>query len=108
MNEGFGKDFYRKGNSVKRSGPFSEPPDSENWKVVVQIYRPKIGSYFSQGNFWSSELPLNKGLFWGPKAGIDENPITKALFVAVNKGQTSNTNFFLKIFGDRRDILTGL
>ena len=30
VNEGFGKDFYRKGNSVKRSGPFSEPPDSEN------------------------------------------------------------------------------
>ena len=30
MNEGFGKVFYRKGNSVKRSGPFSESPDSEN------------------------------------------------------------------------------
>ena len=30
VNEGFGKDFYRKGNSVKRSRPFSEPPDSEN------------------------------------------------------------------------------
>ena len=30
MNEGFGKDFYKKGNSVKRSRPFSEPPDSEN------------------------------------------------------------------------------
>ena len=30
VNEGFGKDFYRKGNSVKRSGRFSEPPDSEN------------------------------------------------------------------------------
>ena len=30
MNEGFGKDFYRQGNSMKRSGPFSEPPDSEN------------------------------------------------------------------------------
>ena len=29
MNEGFGKDFYRKGNSVKRSAPCSEPPDSE-------------------------------------------------------------------------------
>ena len=29
VNEGFGKDFYRKGNSVKSSGPFSEPPDSE-------------------------------------------------------------------------------
>ena len=27
---GFGKGFYRKGNSVKRSGRFSEPPDSEN------------------------------------------------------------------------------
>ena len=28
MNEGLGKDFNRKGNSVKRSGPFCEPPDS--------------------------------------------------------------------------------
>ena len=25
VNEGSGKDFYRKGNSVKRFGPFSEP-----------------------------------------------------------------------------------
>ena len=30
VNERFGKDFYRKGNSVKRSGPFNEPPHSEN------------------------------------------------------------------------------
>ena len=30
MNEGFGKAFYRKDNLVKRSRPFSEPPDSEN------------------------------------------------------------------------------
>ena len=32
MNGGFGKDFYRKGYSVKRFGPFTEvePPDSEN------------------------------------------------------------------------------
>ena len=29
VNEGFAKDFYREGNSVKRSGPFSEPPDSK-------------------------------------------------------------------------------
>ena len=28
VNQGFGKDFYRKGNSVKRFGRFSEPPDS--------------------------------------------------------------------------------
>ena len=27
---GFGKAFDRKGDSVKRSRPFSEPPDSEN------------------------------------------------------------------------------
>ena len=30
VNDGLGKDFYRKGNSMKRSGPFSEPPDPEN------------------------------------------------------------------------------
>ena len=30
VNGWFGKDLYRKGNSVKRSGRFSEPPDSEN------------------------------------------------------------------------------
>ena len=30
MNGGLGKDFYRKGNSVKRSRRFSELPDSEN------------------------------------------------------------------------------
>ena len=30
LNEGFGRDFYRKGNLVKRFGPFTEPPDAEN------------------------------------------------------------------------------
>ena len=30
MNQGFGKDFYKKGDSVKRIGPFTEPPDSVN------------------------------------------------------------------------------
>ena len=30
VNQGLGKDFYRKGNSVKRFRPFTEPPDSEN------------------------------------------------------------------------------
>ena len=29
VNGWFGKDLYRKGSSVKRSGRFSEPPDSE-------------------------------------------------------------------------------
>ena len=30
VNQGFGKDLHRKGHSVKRFGPFTEPPDSEN------------------------------------------------------------------------------
>ena len=30
VNEGFGKEFYGKVNSVKRSGPFSEPPKFDN------------------------------------------------------------------------------
>ena len=41
---GFGKDSYRKGNSVKRFGRFSEPPDSGKWKVAVLIPFPKISS----------------------------------------------------------------
>ena len=36
--------LYRNGNSVKRSGPFSEPPDSKNWQVAVLIPFPKISS----------------------------------------------------------------
>ena len=30
VNEGFGKDLYRKGNSVNSFGPFTELTDSEN------------------------------------------------------------------------------
>ena len=30
VSDWFGKDFYRKGNSMKSSGPLSEPPISEN------------------------------------------------------------------------------
>ena len=41
MNEAFGKDFFRKGNSVKRSRRFSEPLDSEKRKVAVLIPFPK-------------------------------------------------------------------
>ena len=50
MNQGFGKDFYRKGNSVKMFGPFAEPPDSENLKVAVLIPFPKISSYSKKGS----------------------------------------------------------
>ena len=55
VNQGFGKDFYRKGDSVKRSGPFTEPPDSENWKVAVLIPFPKISSYI-QGKTKGQQL----------------------------------------------------
>ena len=44
VNEEFGKDFYKKRNSVKRSGPFNEPPDSESGKVAVLIPFRKISS----------------------------------------------------------------
>ena len=54
MNEGSGKDFYRKGNSVKR-GPFREPLASESWKVAVLIPFPKIGSDLIPRD-WAREL----------------------------------------------------
>ena len=53
VNEGFGKDFYRKGNSLKMSGPFSQPPDSENWQVAVLILFPKISSYSCHQARWA-------------------------------------------------------
>ena len=49
VNEGFGKEFHRKGNSVKRLGPFSELQDSENWEVAVLITFPKLHSYPLEG-----------------------------------------------------------
>ena len=50
--------------SVKRSGPFSEPPDSENWKVVVLIPFPKISSE------WIDARPSkNQTKRWPSRAG---------------------------------------
>ena len=34
VNEGFGKEFYRKSNLVKRLRPFSESPDFKNWNLL--------------------------------------------------------------------------
>ena len=56
MNEGFGKDCYRKGNSVKRFDPFTETPDSENCKVAVLIPFPKISSYPGKSPGTSGEV----------------------------------------------------
>ena len=40
----FGKEVYRKGNSVKRFGPLSEPPDSEKWIFLRSSHSPILGS----------------------------------------------------------------
>ena len=63
---GFGKDFYRKGNSVKRSGPFSEPPDSENWKVAVHpLPKNQLLSAAEKRGLWEGVVqePLRRALF---------------------------------------------
>ena len=46
VNEGFGKDFCRKGNSVKRSGRLSRRT-LKKWKVAVLIPFSKISSEMS-------------------------------------------------------------
>ena len=46
MNQGFSKDFYRKGNSVKRSRRFSEPPHSIPLKCFV---KDKLRLHFRWG-----------------------------------------------------------
>ena len=61
MNGGFGKDFYRKGNSVKRSGRFSEPPDPKGPKIEKIQDRP-------------------------PGLKISSEPTTKPLFFVGNSG----------------------
>ena len=61
MNQGLGKDFYRKGNSVKRFGPFTEPPDSENRKVAVLTPCPKIGTEVKHHHLWSLTCTICRG-----------------------------------------------
>ena len=43
VNEGFGKDVYRKGNSVKRFEPFSEPLDSKTQSVAILAQGKQMG-----------------------------------------------------------------
>ena len=42
MNGGIGKDFYTRGNSVKRSGRFSEPLSSSPSRKLALTKIPKI------------------------------------------------------------------
>ena len=86
INEGFGKDVYKKGNgiTVKRSGPFSEPPDSETWKAAVLIPFPKISSCFCG-------MPRLVALCgWefnrGRGRGWESRPLSRFCFALVLKG----------------------
>ena len=76
---GFGKDFYRKGNSVKRFGPFTEPPDSENWKVAVLIPFPKISSKWSVAS-WGQESEKHRLQALGSMIS-QENLVTHAIAI---------------------------
>ena len=56
MNEEFGKDCQSKGNSVKRSGPFNEPPDSE---IEVALLIPRKSALMTL-SFFQEETSKEK------------------------------------------------
>ena len=59
MNDGFGEELYRKGNSMKRSGPFSEPPDSQTRNLLSsQDSAPKL----KQHSWSCCRVPPDVGL----------------------------------------------
>ena len=62
VNEGTGKEFYRKGNSLKRFRPFSESPDSKNWNLLrsspSQITAPTNRVNLFLANKWFLGFPL--------------------------------------------------
>ena len=59
VNQGFSKEAYRKSNAVKRSGPFSEPPDSEYCNFSVLIPFPNLGSYVGRSRLTSVATPAD-------------------------------------------------
>ena len=79
VNEGFGKEFYRKGNSLKRCRPLSESLRSKNWNLLCspsQISAPTCSGVGVVGvlqirhgccrlrNYWSVRLQP-----WDPSSG---------------------------------------
>ena len=62
MNEGIGKEFYRKGNSVKRFRPFSESPDSKKLKYSALIPFPDLPFLASLGHSKENH-PKKQGFF---------------------------------------------
>ena len=51
VNEGSGKEFHRKGNSLKSLGPFSEQLDFENWNFLHSSSSHLLGSVFGRTDF---------------------------------------------------------
>ena len=68
MTWGFGKDFYRKGNSVKRSGRFSEPLDSEKWTLIslASLYRWAVESWDVSTAFLYAPLIEKRDVYCKP------------------------------------------
>ena len=64
MNEGVGKDFHRNGNSVKRSGPFSELPFLRKLKSWCPNPLPKNLRLLSITQLFSGNA--NRPLLWRP------------------------------------------
>ena len=67
VNGGIGKEFYRKGNSLKRFQPFSESPDSRNWNFLCsspsQISAPRIANKWASLKYVKVQSNLNGDTF---------------------------------------------
>ena len=69
VNEAVGKDLYREGSSVKSSGRFSDPPDSENMRKSKGM-RKKNAVFFRgpfpqwETNLWSTMHTCKVGDRW--------------------------------------------
>ena len=72
MNGGLGKEFHRKGNSVRRFRPFSEPTDSENWNFLRSSPSQILGFHWPQTG---ARIPISwKRGFRAPKTPISPRP----------------------------------
>ena len=73
VNEGFGKDFHRhrKGNSVKRSGRFSEPPDSDSFSKPAPAPNLALSLVsLPESSFFQGELPQEHSIWSTPKISL--------------------------------------
>ena len=65
MNEGFGRDFYRKGDSVKRSGHSVNRRTLNIEKLLSSVPSQKSQLLQSESSPTISEIPENiLGIFW--------------------------------------------